>query len=104
MQALFVNFKVPGKSLDEVAEMIEPLVPAFSDLPGLLAKIWIADPDTNRYGALYLWRDEESRDAFLASELWAGVQAHPNLANFDVRPFAVIEEFTKQTQPVLNIF
>jgi quinol monooxygenase YgiN len=103
MRALFVNFNVPGKSVDEVVELMEPFVPAFSDLPGLLAKIWLADADDNRYGALYLWRDEEALDDFLASDLWKSVGSNPAFANFDIRPFAVIEDFTKATQPGLVI-
>lgn len=103
MKGVFVNFNVPGKELAEVAEMFEPLVPAFSDLPGLKAKIWIADPDNNRYGAFYLWRDEESVQQFLGSELWKSVEDHPQLANHDVRVFDVIEQFTKATQPDLTI-
>jgi hypothetical protein len=103
MQALFVNFNVPGKSVEGVVELLEPLVPAFSELPGLLAKIWLANGDDNRYGALYLWRDQEALDNFLASDLWKNVGSHPALANFDIRPFAVVEDFTKATQPGLVI-
>jgi len=103
MQALFVNFNVPGKSLDDVVELLGPLVPAFAELPGMLAKIWLASSGENRYGALYLWRDQEALDNFLASDLWSSVKAHPSLANFDIRPFDVVEDFTKETQPGLVI-
>jgi quinol monooxygenase YgiN len=103
MHALFVNFNVPGRSVDEVVELLEPLVPAFSELPGMLAKIWLADGDGNRYGALYLWRDQEALEDFMASELWKSVGSHPALTNFDVRPFTVVEDFTKATQPGLVI-
>lgn len=103
MKVLVVNFNVPGKGLGEVAEMMEPLVPAFSNLPGMLAKIWIADEPTNTYGAVYLWRDDEALAAFVSSELWAGVRAHPALANMSEKSFDCIEAFTKETQPVLSI-
>jgi quinol monooxygenase YgiN len=103
MHALFVNFTVPDKSADEVIELVEPLVPSFANLPGNLAKIWLADGEAGRYGALYLWRDHEDMEAFLRSDLWQAVQNHPAFADFDVRQFAVIEPFTKATQPVLTI-
>lgn len=35
-------------------------VDAFSQVSGLVLKQWVADPDRNRWGAIYLW---ESRDA-----------------------------------------
>lgn len=103
MHALFVNFTVPDKSPDEVIELIQPLVPSFANLPGNLAKIWLADAEAGRYGALYLWREDEDMQAYLGSDLWKAVQDHPALAEFDVREFAVIEPFTKATQPVLTI-
>jgi heme-degrading monooxygenase HmoA len=103
MHALFVNFSVPGKTAEEVIELVEPQVPAFADIPGNLAKIWLADVEAGRYGALYLWRDPESMQAFLASELWRAVKSNPAFADFDVRPFTVIEAFTKATQPALTI-
>lgn len=56
----------------------------------------------NRYGALYLWRDQEALDDFLASDLWKSVGSHPSFANFEVRPF-VVEDFTKATQPGMVI-
>jgi heme-degrading monooxygenase HmoA len=104
MHALFVNFSVPEKSPDEVVELFEPLVPSFANLPGNLAKIWLADTEAGRYGALYLWQTSEDMDAFMESDLWRGVQSHPAFADFDVRDFAVIEPFTKMTQPALTIF
>ena len=103
MHALFVNFSVPGKTPDEVTELLEPLVSSFGNLPGNLAKIWLADTDAGRYGALYLWRSAEDMETYLASDLWQTVQSHPAFTDFDVREFAVIEPFTKATQPVLTI-
>lgn len=103
MHALFVNFSVPEKSPDEVIELFEPLVPSFGNLPGNLAKIWLADTDAGRYGALYLWQSAEDMETYLASDLWQSVQSHPAFADFDVRDFTVIEPFTKATQPALTI-
>jgi hypothetical protein len=48
-------------------------------------------------------RDREALDNFLASDLWKSVGSHPALADFDVRPFVVVEDFTKATQPGLVI-
>lgn len=103
MHALFVNFSVPDKAPEEVTELFEPLVPSFGNLPGNLAKIWLADTTVGRYGALYLWHSSEDMEAYLASDLWQSVQNHAAFTDFDVRGFAVIEEFTKATQPALTI-
>lgn len=103
MYALLINFTVPDKSADEVVELFEPLVPAFADLPGNLAKIWLADPDSRRYGGFYLWRDSEACRSFLESDLAQAVRNHPAFADFEMREFTVIEPFTKATQPALTI-
>ena len=103
MKILIVNFNVPGKSLEEVAGAFEPMVPLFADLPGMLAKCWIANEEANTYGAVYFWRDEEALDNFRSSELWAGVRANPLIANMSEKVFDCIEQFTKETQPVLQL-
>jgi quinol monooxygenase YgiN len=103
MHALFVNFTVPEKSPDEVIELFRPVVPSFANLPGNLAKIWLADTAAGRYGALYLWRDHEDMDTYMASDLWRAVQDDPALTDFEIRDYTVIEPFTKETQPGLTI-
>lgn len=103
MKVLIVNFNVPGASLEEVAEKFEPMVPLFAELPGMLAKCWIANEEENTYGAVYFWRDDEALDQFRASELWAGVRSHPLIANMSEKVFDCIEAFTKETQPVLQL-
>lgn len=87
----------------EVIELVEPLVPSVANLPGNLAKIWLANAGANRYGGVYLWRESGDMEAFLASDLWQAVKNHPAFADFDVRPFSVVEPFTKATQPALTI-
>ena len=103
MHVVIVDFRVPGKTLEEVHDFLEPLVPAFADLPGLLAKIWIADPASSTYGAVYLWRDEDVAAGFLASELWKAVETTDGLEGVRARSFACVEDFTKATQPELVI-
>lgn len=103
MKVLIVNFNVPGASLEEVAEKFEPMVPAFANLPGMLAKCWIANEEENTYGAVYFWRDDEALERFQASELWASVRSNPLIANMSEKTFDCIEAFTKETQPVLQL-
>ena len=37
--------------------------------PGLLTKVWLKADEPGSYGGVYLWRDRESCEAFLASPL-----------------------------------
>src|SRR5262245_60860823 len=46
---------------------------AMAAVPGLLAKIWLKNADQKVYGGVYLWRDREAYDAFVAGDLWGSV-------------------------------
>ncbi len=39
---------------------------SWSDIPGLLLKVWVSDPERNRWGAVFLW---ESAEAAAAAKL-----------------------------------
>jgi hypothetical protein len=79
------------------------MAPAFAALPGLLTKIWLADPATNTYGGVYLFRDREAVEAYGASELFATVAAFPHFADITSRDFAVYDDLTRITQPEVEV-
>ena len=71
--------------------------------PGLLAKIWLKDPDGNTYGGVYLWNDREACQSFLAGELWGEALKDDSVMDINSRDFAVNDELTKLTQPGLKV-
>ena len=73
--------------------------PAFGSIPGLQAKIWLRDADSQTYGAVYLWRDREAYEDYLKGEVWAAVEGDPALSGVQSRDFDVIEQLTRETQP-----
>jgi hypothetical protein len=58
-----------GLSDEEVRRTIEDRAPQYRALPGLLQKLYIEDKETGEYGGIYVWKDEESLEAFRRSEL-----------------------------------
>lgn len=42
----------------------------YVDMPGLISKAFLFDPKTREYGGNYVWKDRESLDAFLDSEMF----------------------------------
>jgi hypothetical protein len=42
-------------------------VDAFASVPGLRFKAWIADPASNRWGAVYLWESREAGEGPMPS-------------------------------------
>lgn len=103
MHVQIITFRLADMTEEGYREACAGFTPAYAELPGLLAKVWLADPGTNTYGGVYLFRDREAMDAYVASELFATVAAFPHFADITSRDFAVYEDLTRATQPGLAI-
>lgn len=88
---------------DEFIEANREFAEMMAAVPGLLAKIWLRNADEKVYGGIYLWRDRQAYDDFVASELWASVVSDETVVGLTSNDFAVMEEPTKRTQPVLQL-
>jgi hypothetical protein len=63
----------------------EESVAAFSQVPGLRFKMWLSDPDTNRWGAVLLWESDEASRQELPSRALELIGYPPAAAHsFDV--------------------
>ena len=51
----------------------------FANLPGLLAKFWLRDPETNTYGGLYIWADQEAYGRSITGEVFNAIKADGHL-------------------------
>lgn len=103
MHVKIINFNLVDMTEDGYADVCEKLAPAFAELPGLLAKVWLSDPQSDTYGGVYLFADRAASDAYAASELFRTVGSFPNFTNITVRDFAVDEDNTRRTQPGLEV-
>ena len=77
MHTIIVTFTLTDMTDERYRKVCDELAPAFAELPGLLTKVWLADPAEARYGGIYLFAD---------------VAAHR---------FTVDEATTRRTQPGL---
>ena len=82
--------------------LAEELAPAFAELPGLIAKVWLADAATNTYGGVYTWEHRDAFQDFTRSDLFAAVATHPNFISVTSRDFAVIEAPTRVTRGLVT--
>ncbi|NUV52342.1 YdhR family protein [Streptomyces coelicolor] len=63
----------------------EESIAAFSEVPGLRFKMWLSDPDTNRWGAVLLWESEGASQQALPSRALELIGYPPQVAHgFDV--------------------
>ena len=98
MHVQVVNFNLEGISRAEYETVCNELAAAFAALPGLVSKHWLADEKNNTYGGVYIWETREAYDAFVNSELFAGVGANPALVNISSKDFDVIEAPSRVTR------
>ncbi len=77
MYALTIRFVLPedtdwSKIPDVMAERAEKL---YKNVPGLVSKAFLYDPESREYGGNYVWKTREDLDAFLSSDVFkAGKQ------------------------------
>jgi quinol monooxygenase YgiN len=97
MHVQIVEFEVRGVSRREYEALCEELAPAFARIPGLVAKLWIVDPESNRAGGVYTWVDKAACEAYKADELYRAAIENPALTNLRSRQFDVVEAATQAT-------
>jgi len=97
MHALIVNFKWAAPSHEERAAASEQVAPAFAEIPGLISKLWLSDPNGVTVGGIYTFEDAASCAAYRESELFAGVLANPDFSDFSMAEFEVMEAASRIT-------
>ena len=103
MHTLVITFDLVDMTHERYTEVCAELAPAFAAIPGLMAKIWLTDPQDARYGGVYLFTDAAAADGFLGSALARGVATNPHFAGLTVRSFGVDTVTTARTQPGIAV-
>lgn len=103
MHTVVIDFTLTDLTHAGYGDLCAELAPAFAALPGLLAKIWLADQDAARYGGVYLFTDAAAADAYLSSALFRTVRTSPHFTDLALRRFDVDEATTRRTQPGIAV-
>jgi hypothetical protein len=98
MYVQVVNFNLKDTTEQEYRAVCEQEASVFGELPGLIAKYWLADPETNTYGGVYLWESREALDEYLNGEIWVAVKADPHITNITSREYGILEAPTRVTR------
>ena len=102
MHAQVVTFGLNGITEEQFQEASRAETQTFANLPGLLAKIWLRNPETNTYGGLYLWADQEAYERYIKGEVFNTIKEDQNLKNVESRDFGVFEDLSSRTMPKLR--
>jgi hypothetical protein len=75
-----------GQTIESMREYLRSeSVSAFAEVPGLRFKIWISDPDANRWGAVLVWESADVSRQLLPSRALELIGYPPAVAHgFDV--------------------
>ncbi len=98
MHMQVITFKLDG--IDDAAYRAhaEQTAPTFAALPGLRAKIWLANRQASTYGGIYMWEDVAAMTAYQDGKIFQGLQANPHLIDVAVRDFPVLAGPTEVTR------
>ena len=98
MHIQVVTFKLDG--IDDAAYQAhtEQIAPAFAALPGLRAKIWLANQQARTYGGIYAFDDVAAMRAYQDGKIFRGLQADPHMIDLAVSDFSVLAGPTKVTR------
>ena len=98
MHMQVITFKLNG--IDDAAYQAhtEQNAPVFAALPGLRAKIWLANQQANTYGGIYTWGDVAAMRDYQGGEILQGLRANPHMIDVSVSDFSVLAGPTKVTR------
>lgn len=98
MHAVMVTFSLSGMGHADFEAACPEIAPAFAEVPGLIAKLWLGDEAEAVYGGLYLFESREAAEAYRDSEmLRRAVHENPRFGGVSVRAAAVLDAPTRIT-------
>ena len=98
MHVQVVTFGLNGITEEQFHGAADADAPTFAALPGLLAKFWLRNPETNTYGGVYLWADQEAYEKYIKGEIFGALKADRNLKSFESRDFDVFQDLSSITK------
>ncbi|MBS4730352.1 YdhR family protein [Mycobacterium sp. SM1] len=89
MKALITSFELPDFDTQKILESSEKGVNNYLKRPGLVYKAYLLNPEAKKFGAVYLFENEQTLNEFVTSDRWKnqipaiwGVA--PTASDFDV--------------------
>lgn len=95
MHGVLITFDCEA-TIDELAEPFHQYATALAAQPGLISKTWIS---TDRgYGGFHIFADRAAADAYLASDLAAGLVATDGFDDFQITHVEILDDLSAMTR------
>ena len=76
------------------------VVDTIAAVPGLEWKLWVAGPEENSAGGIYLFRDEASASAYVGGPVIAALRRNPSVRDVRVRVYSIDEDLSRRTRAI----
>ena len=100
MKLQIITYQLSGITEAEYLATAPPDAALIAQVSGLVSKVWIASPETNTYGGVYLWQSQAALNAFMESPLVAAVMARPHLTAISSVVYDVPEAPSRTTRGI----
>ena len=100
MHILIINFNLHELSYAEYLGVCDEVSGAFAAVPGLISKKWLANQETNTYGGVYLFQDQQAMLDYKNSELFEQLGSNPAFANITATDFDLLDGPSKVTRAI----
>ena len=94
---LQINYTITNSAADH-KNLVAPIADAIAAVPGLTWKVWLMNEEKHEAGGIYLFRDEESLNAYLGGDIVSGFGKEPTVTNISVKIFDVPEDLSQKTR------
>ena len=98
MHVAILTFNLGTVTKEQFLATCDELAPKLAATPGLVSKVWLADPSANTYGGVYTFRDRAAFDAFARSDFAKGLASNPTVSGMVMRDYSVLEGPTRVTR------
>lgn len=92
------KFKIPKSDLEKEFIKAAPKFGPKGEVRGLLWKIWLVNETERLFSGIYLFKDENSVDAYLKGDVFAELKCLPIISDLETKVFDIMLEPTKITR------
>lgn len=91
MYVQIITFQLDGMTPDEFAGINDWAATQYLGVPGLISKIFLADPDDDHaYGGVYLWETRRAAEDYLRNGIARVLVDDPRFVDVQARVMAVL--------------
>lgn len=98
MYLQIITFRLNDMAPEEFAAINDHVATQYGEVPGLISKIFLADPDDDHaYGGVYLWETRQHAERYLQAGLAKLLVDDPRFIDLHTRVMAVLPGPTSVT-------